>query len=83
MLLGAIDVTDDTKMMSKALIEEMAASSESLTSIMESKHGRTVRFALLSSCGWPSRSYNLSVLHEHCSMLMLICLLSLDFPSHT
>ena len=41
-LLGAIDVTDDTKMMSKALIEEMAASSESITSIMESKHGRTV-----------------------------------------
>jgi len=46
-LLGAIDVTDDTKMMSKALIEEMAASSESLTSIMESKHGRTVVYYLI------------------------------------
>ena len=47
MLLGAIDVTDDTKMMSKALIEEMATSSESLTSIMESKHGRTVGCRIL------------------------------------
>jgi len=46
-LLGAIDVTDDTKMMSKALIEELAASSESLTSVMESKHGRTVVYYLV------------------------------------
>jgi len=46
-LLGAIDVTDDTKMMSKALIEELAASSESLTSVMESKHGKTVLFYLM------------------------------------
>merc|ERR1712228_120652 len=46
-LLGAVDVMDDTKMMSKALIEELAASSESLTSVMESKHGRTVIFYLI------------------------------------
>jgi len=46
-LLAAIDVTDDTKMMSKALIEELAASSESLTSVMESKHGKTVIYYLI------------------------------------
>lgn len=46
-LLAAIDVTDDTKMMSKALIEELAASSESLTSVMESKHSKTVIFYLM------------------------------------
>jgi len=46
-LLAAIDVTDDTKMMSKALVEELAASSDSLTSVMESKHGRTVIYYLV------------------------------------